>query len=123
MRTIKYRAWDKEKEKMISHEDLMNQDWNLLRPMAQPHTSNWLMLQYTGLKDKNGKEIYEGDVLIYENALGERAKDKEGIVVFEKAAFRFSPIHFKYEHSAPINSYTKRHVVIGNIHENPELLN
>ena len=76
------------------------------------------LCQYTGLKDKNGKKIFEGDVVI----IGEKLKAK---VIYYDGAFRmqseFSP--------TPIDTtdmgYMMREFsvrVIGNIHDNPELM-
>nr|KLE30817.1 hypothetical protein AAX72_02045 [Levilactobacillus brevis] len=71
------------------------------------------LLQYTGLKDANGKEIYEGDIVEvvsqYWGQLGNRYKVK-----FNKGAFSV-----KYDFLDEIRSSI---LVIGNIHENPELL-
>lgn len=83
---------------------------------------NFQVMQYTGLKDKNGKEIYEGDIL-YNNF------NAKGIVKFINGMF---VVYFEYEESVcskdndkmttrliSVNSITR---IIGNIYENPELL-
>lgn len=70
-------------------------------------------MQYTGLKDKNGKEIYEGDVLYWDGSV-------IGAVSFEHAEFVCGAgVNARALCAAPEDET----VVIGNIYENPDLLN
>ncbi len=89
--------------------------------------------QYTGLKDKNGKEIYEGDILTKFaniNKISDPMLSKEEpkycltTVVYDDAAFK---VTYNGKPDAVINYYcgamVKDMEVVGNIHDNPELLN
>jgi hypothetical protein len=76
-------------------------------------------MQYTGLKDKNGKEIYEGDVL--------NCQDRIVKVIWHEQAGQWDTVFIKYVFDLCSNGITNqewkyRAVVIGNIYENPELL-
>ena len=107
MREIKFRAWDSLQKKMYSWEELKANKfcsaWDLL---YFPH-DNKILLEYTGLKDKNGEEIYEGDIL--EHNYDTKIKS---IVKWDKNEASFHPIN---------NFIAAKRKVIGNIYENPNL--
>lgn len=68
MRSIRFRAWDKEQAKM--KKDFRFDEFNDVNDYFADN--DFVFMQYTGLKDKDGKEIYEGDILLLPNGnLGE----------------------------------------------------
>jgi len=124
MREIKFRAWDTENKKMYTVDELHNL-WEIGTPVAVYQHSikpdvllridNNPLMQYTGLKDKNGKEIYEGDIV------------KE---TYNKKELRISEVGFKNgsfvlltpNQFIEIGNLKNDIEVIGNIYENPDLL-
>ena len=125
MRRLEFRAWDI-KRKTYNHEEL------LLAPNGDILASRWqelrepesiyILEQYTGLKDKNGREVYEGDIVRY----GRRLR---GIVPPEShteiVSWRFGEEEY-YPCCTTSGFYLPYsedgYEVIGNIHENPELI-
>ncbi|SRR5260370_33958342 len=116
MRAIKFRAWHKQERKMYEPTHI---GVNGYRAVMSIYTgSTWFteghypddfeLMQFTGLLDKTGKEIYEGDI-IHDPLTGKRYP-----IVFENGAFRTNGL---VECSAFPNDE-----VIGNIYEHPELV-
>lgn len=112
MREIKFRAWDRKGKQMIEHEHLMMtcDGFSALDEEATMFPME-IIMQFTGLLDKNGKEIYEGDITTSE------ISDEPKEVVFWEGCF----CH-KWEDGRGHIFNPKKLEIIGNIYENPELL-
>ena len=117
MREIKFRAWDKER-KLMSNPFTIG-DWgtvNIWWPNSDIVSTldDVELLEYTGLKDKNGEEIYEGDWLTLRNKRRVYQVSYEanwgGYTANGKECAAISP------------SLWKEAEVMGNVYENPELL-
>ena len=121
MKELKFRAWDKERECHLDETELagITPDGKYILYIEEEEISkleiegNYILEQYTGLNDKNGKEIYEGDIVSVRNKNRKNEYDI-GVVEFGKAAFRCPFLLGKY-HSGQVE-------VIGNVHENADLL-
>lgn len=126
MREIKFRAWVKEKKaifevilinyvtKKVTY--LLERVGHLLS-IRDAKFNDVELMQYTGLKDKNNKEIYEGDIL-FEN-FGERYYK----IIFENGGFRAEFNGDFEEHSFDlIDVVAQGCEIVGNIYENPELM-
>lgn len=109
MREIKFRAWDKINKKMVTRNEL-----NFSIPFDKHNNGNDILMQFTGLKDKNGKEIYEGDIL--------KTDDYIGITSYGYAEFFISEIKTKNYIDIYDMIEEQNGEVIGNIYQNPELL-
>ena len=117
-REIKFRAWDSIENYMISHREIMLGGRIRYSELFKT-TTKVVPLQYTGLKDKNNVEIYEGDIL--------KAK-RHNFETYELCVIVYKPLCFLFEvqledkkYYAPRN-YHQHYEVIGNIYENHELL-
>lgn len=96
----------------------MGTDGNLLTN----HNEDFELNQYTGLTDKNGKEIYEGDVLLWNERKLEVRWGNAGWGLHSDLFKSFG--HPNGDTCNPYNTpgYTPKSEIIGNIYENPELL-
>lgn len=108
-RDIKFRIWNDYDKKMIYWNELLKS--NLANIFTIPSYNKWLM-QYTGLHDKNGKEIYEGDIVKYENMTGK--------IMFFNGSFIMS--NFEETEEWELGVINEELEIMGNIYDNPELL-
>ena len=113
-REIKFRAWDKECNRMV-HDDIypkLERGWDQweqsLECMIHVIEQDHILMQFTGLLDKSGREIYEGDIITEGGVTGKVEYYRNRFMVFSKDKYIFSP--------------SECCQVIGNIFESPDLL-
>lgn len=133
-REIKFRAWDKGNEYMVYAEehsglseyyfDFVKNTFQLLMPVEDdyPYVVDAIIMQYTGMKDKNGKEIWEGDLVkrnghIRKVVFNEGAFCLWGIKQFEGT---LDPMTVMF-HGSALYNFLSDIEVIGNVYENTEL--
>ena len=123
-REIKFRAWHKDLKKMfkIGQITLEKGTWNFepndrdFIGISIPYQPSFVLMQYTELHDKNGKEIYEGDIVKI------KYRDEDiGKVIYEHNGFSIDVTNMNknYGRVSFVNNFME---VIGNIYDNPELL-
>lgn len=127
-REIKFRAWDGYKNKMVNDYFVMSSEGFALETSYGEITAtliDWKLMQYTGLKDKEGKEIYEGDIV--EERWDNPLTSKENVDRY-KIGFAENGVYKMYHSSGEERFHRTlflryQHVeVVGNTFQNPELL-
>lgn len=136
MREIKFRCWDKREKEMLDEVE-KTYDWESM-PFCNGENDHYALMQYTGVKDKNKKEIYFGDYgrlhikVTHDDGIHEeycwgyvKGSFSQGLWVVKNKEQYFS----RDGVLGPINNTVGksklagyRFEVSGNIHENPELL-
>lgn len=141
-REIKFRAWDKKENKLYYPNNCQNRkDYNtyycgdlevsLYTIEELSKDDDFVLMQFTGLQDKNGVDIYEGDIICDDKY---NTWEWRGIVKFSHGVFGAEWLT-NIESQSMVGSWGQKHnlrtfdddilerkVIIGNVFENPELL-
>ena len=133
MRDIRFRAWDKKNLKMMAHGKpylfLDIEDGKVYRADIDDYSEDFIIMQFTGLHDKNGNPVYESDILGEDRDIIEVVKktgphgDYFALIVRKIGGLREIKRHIPgakddYCTTARIDECE----VLGNIHEHPHLL-
>lgn len=140
MREIEFRVWDSRKKSYFNKKDISIDNlgnifvfegydendadlWHM-RILLDPDNGRYVIEQTTGLTDKNGTEIYEGDICSFTSKTGNHMGVVERTDNLASFRLRMVKNNFRYTFSKldtmGVNLDTLK--VIGSIHENPELM-
>lgn len=128
MREIKFRVWDENKKVMLSQigswyfNDEYNEVAFHMNEVTFSDHKYLKLMQYTGLKDKNGTEIYEGDILEITELSGRIGEYKVGRYTVNFDAGAYVAGNSYVAGSYRLGLVAHRAKVIGNIYEHPHLL-
>lgn len=140
MRELEFRAWDNREKAYLNKEDIAidslgnifilegysHNDSELwyARILVDPDNERYIIEQFTGLTDRNGIEICEGDIVKFTHKIGDGWGNNKGDIAEIKYMIDgVSFSGFGFRNSVPLTANKANKLeVIGNIHENPELL-
>lgn len=116
----RYRAWDKEFKEMVQV-DALDFEEQLIKAtykngnIVKEDLKNYVLMQSTGLKDKNGKEIFEGDIIDSTDGF------LTGVIEFRVSLGMFVSYLVEYNNFERLCNIASSRKIIGNIWEHPEL--
>ena len=121
---LKFRAWDSANKEMFkdtfsiteSGQVVVVEQEDVMCPPDYVFVDHLVIMQSTGLKDKNGKEIFEGDILGTKNGL------LNGVVEYRTDLGMWTNSLIRYNNFERLCSIASDREIIGNVYENPELL-
>ena len=120
MREIKFRAWDKEEQEMLDWDKFFNLD------IAQVFESkgSWGVypMQYTGAKDLNNTEIYEDDIIVWEEETNHGISLFKAVVVWSEDSLEYIALNELGWSMCLYEIIEKNGYIVGNVNENSELL-
>ena len=120
MREIKFRAWDKEEQEMLDWDKFFNLD------IAQVFESkgSWGVypMQYTGAKDLNNTEIYEDDIIVWAEETNHGISLFKAVVVWSEDSLEYIALNELGWSICLYEIIEKNGYIVGNVHENSELL-
>ncbi|HFK2870174.1 YopX family protein [Enterococcus faecalis] len=128
----KFRAYSVEENVMYYPDEDKNVEWTIdddtgfIAPLINLGNGMWgmidkyVLMQSTGLKDKNGVEIFEGDILVYDAPKKYAHRRSMHEIAYADGRFFWEFLDLVFCQSNIL--YRDGYLVIGNIHENPELL-
>lgn len=128
-RAIKFRAWDKENRQMLMNNELpayldscnANEIFEVMRD------EGLIVMQYTGIKDKSDKEVYEGDIVKIGNShpgsfVPINTLGRLTVIEWKYSTFWINAKHLPNELGSQNRLDACEASIVGNIYENPELL-
>ncbi|MCT3559827.1 hypothetical protein EFR99_05420 [Lentilactobacillus buchneri] len=124
-REIKFRAWYMPFGSKEPMQEMLHRRASSILSFAEMNSDAYIVEQYTGLKDANGKEIYEGDILTWHSNIY-RKHDWVGVVLYRGAGFAVQESDKSYSSPEWLDCACRKDAniieVIGNIHEDEDLL-